>query len=475
MPLQGSGIRRTNKKNRLMALFLIARMRPGLILGDRIREFAFANSLRGAAAKQRQKEEIMKKRALAILLTAAIGALTLSGCGQKGSVAQSQGTDETGDAAQTQDGDAAGDSTEEAADEADSTASAGETKDNGTLKVSFMTGNIRIAINILALEKGYFEEEGVAVEPVNIGGQDALTAINSSDDQLDILNTGFVPDLQAIGSGYDLTVIGGTAVEGGSVIAKSGSEDQYKNADTIIDIDKFKTAKLGFVRNESSWVITRQYLLDNGVSEDEIAAIEDEGSGNISYYQDETSVAQAVQKGEVDLGFLPLEYALLYGDAYELSVVTEAGALQENYVCCREVTSPAKIAAKKDAFVAYETARIRAFEYYKQGENDETIRKDVVNTVASYSGKEADYVDTYLYGGVTKYATDPNKKGIVKYVEAAANSGLLSSAGVDFKTYDITQNIDTSVYEEAINNLVKENPDNEFYAQLLTQFQEDNA
>lgn len=344
----------------------------------------------------------------------------------------------------------------------------------GTLNVSFLAGNIRIAINILAQEKGYFKDAGVTVNPVNIAGPNALTAINSDTDQLDILNTGFVPDLQAIGSGYDLKVIGGTAVEGGAIIAKNENAKSYRNDSTVIDIDKVKNAKLGFVRNESSWVITRQYLLDNGVTNDEIKAIENESSGNISYYQDETAVAQAVQKGEVDLGFLPIEYALLYGDAYELEIVAEAGALQENYVCCREVTSTKKIEEKRDAFVAYETARIRAFEYYKQGETDDSVKKDVVNTVAAYSGKEADYVETYLYGGVTKYATDPNKKGIVKYVEAAANSGLLDSAGIDFKDYDITKNIDTSIYEEALNKLIKDYPDNSFYAGLLEQFNRDN-
>lgn len=380
----------------------------------------------------------MKRKIISLLLTTALALTALTGCGQTGSIAETAAQEE------------------------------------GTLKVSFMTGNIRIAINILALEKGYFAEEGVTVEPVNIGGQDALTAINGSDDQLDILNTGFVPDLQAIGSGYDITVIGGTAVEGGAVIAKSGNTAAYQDASTIINLDAVKEARLGFVRNEASWVITRQYLLDNGVSEEEIAAIEDEANGNISYYQDETAVAQAVQKGEVDLGFLPMEYALLYGDAYELEVVTPAGSLQENYVCCREVTSPAKLAEKHDAFVAYETARIRAFDYYKQGETDEAIKQDIVDTVANYSGKEADYVETYLYGGVTKYATDPNTKGIVKYVQAATNSGLLASAGVDFATYDITQNIDVSAYEEAINALVEREPDNQTYAELLTQFEADN-
>lgn len=420
----------------------------------------------------------MKRKIISLLLTTTLALTALTGCGQTGSIAETAAqeeektnTDENTDAEATDAAETA--DTEQAADEASDTEDAA-TQDKGTLKVSFMTGNIRIAINILALEKGYFAEEGVTVEPVNIGGQDALTAINGSDDQLDILNTGFVPDLQAIGSGYDITVIGGTAVEGGAVIAKSGNTANYQDASTIINLDAVKEARLGFVRNESSWVITRQYLLDNGVSEEEIAAIEDEANGNISYYQDETAVAQAVQKGEVDLGFLPMEYALLYGDAYELEVVTPAGSLQENYVCCREVTSPAKLAEKHDAFVAYEIARIRAFDYYKQGETDEAIKQDVVDIVANYSGKEADYVETYLYGGVTKYATDPNTKGIVKYVQAATNSGLLASAGVDFATYDITQNIDVSAYEEAINALVEREPDNQTYTELLTQFEADN-
>lgn len=53
----------------------------------------------------------------------------------------------------------------------------------------------------------------------------------------------------------------------------------------------------------------------------------------------------------VNLAFLPLEYALLYADAYDLEVVAKAGDLQENYVCCREVTSKARLADKKDALL----------------------------------------------------------------------------------------------------------------------------
>lgn len=342
-----------------------------------------------------------------------------------------------------------------------------------TLKVSFPVGVVRVAINMIAAEKGYFEEEGVEVEEINIKGQDALTALNNGD-QLDVYNVGFVPDLQAIGAGYDLRIIAGTAVEGGAIIAQSGTAEEYRNEDTVIDFDKLTNAKLGFVRNESSWVITRQYLLDNGVSEDTIKAIEDEQNGNILYYNDETAVAQAVQKGEIEVGFLPIEYSLLYGDAYGLEVIAEAGELQENYVCCREVTTAEKLKEKYDAIVAYEKARIRAFDYYTQSQSDDTLKQEIVDIVAGYTGKEADYVETYLYGGITKYATDPNKNGIVKYVEAATNSGLLASAGIDFATYDITQNIDTSAYEQALNELISEDAENEVYAALLEQYTQDN-
>ncbi|MBR6365643.1 MAG: hypothetical protein IKS10_06065 [Lachnospiraceae bacterium] len=351
------------------------------------------------------------------------------------------------------------------------TEAAKEKKDLEPLSVSYPAGNIRVTVNILALQKGYFKEEGITVNPVAVSGNDALTAINEENGALDILTAGFVPDVQAIGAGYELSFIAGTAVEGGSVIAKKGNADKFKGTDLKLNLDEVTTAKLGFARNEASWVVTRQYLLDNGVSADKIASIENEESGNVSYYADATATAQAVQKGEVELGFLPMEFALLYADAYDLEIVAAAGDLSPNYVCCREVTSKKRLNDKYDSFVAYEKARIKAFEYYKKGETSATIKADVVKTVADYSGKEADYVETYLYGGVTKFAVDPNTKGIQKYVEAAYNSGLFTGNAVDFGTYDITQNVNTSTYKAALEELIKENPDNAFYKELQTEYQ----
>lgn len=411
-------------------------------------------------------------KGIAALLTGTVLATgVFAGCGVQGSIAEQSAQPAANPtvASQSEAG-----TKEAAASNAQSESQTIEKKDAGKLQVSYPAGNIRVTVNILALEKGYFAEEGVEVEPVAIGGNDALTAINEENGALDILTAGFVADVQSIGAGYDLTFVAGTAVEGGAVIAKKGNAAQYKGTDKVLNLDAVTSAKLGLARNEAAWVVTRQYLLDNGVAAEKIAEIENEGTGKISYYADQTATAQAVQKGEVDLGFLPMEFALLYADAYDLEIVTAAGTLSPDYVCCREVTSNKRFNEKYDAFVAYETARIRAFEYYKQGETDDAIKADVVKTVADYSGKEADYVETYLYGGVTKFAVDPNTKGIQKYVEAANNSGVFTGNAVDFGSYDITQNINTTAYKEALDNLIAENPDNAFYKELLAEYSKAN-
>ena len=409
------------------------------------------------------------KRWNLVLAGALLAVSTLGGCGVQGSIAEQNGSSQ-----EAQGSSQAGNTNEANANNNGQEVQTAEKKELVPLSVSYPAGNIRVTVNILALQKGYFAAEGVTVNPVAIGGNDALTAINEENGALDILTAGFVPDVQAIGAGYDLTFVAGTAVEGGAVIAKKGNADKFKGTDKKLNFDAVTNAKLGFARNEASWVVTRQYLLDNGVSADTIKAIENEETGNVSYYADPTATAQAVQKGEAELGFLPMEFALLYADAYDLEIVVAAGDLSPDYVCCREVTSNKRFNEKYDSFVAYETARIKAFEYYKQGETDAAVKADVVKTVAEYSGKEPDYVETYLYGGVTKFAVDPNTKGIQKYVEAAYISGVFTGNAVDFGSYDITQNVNTSAYKQALDQLIAANPDNAFYKSLADQYHNAN-
>ena len=334
---------------------------------------------------------------------------------------------------------------------------------HGELKVSMPVGNIRVSFDILADKLGYFDEEEVGFTAVNLSGNDALTAIEAENDTLDILTAGFVADLQHIGQGRELTFIAGTAVEGGALIAKRGQAAQYKDSNTIINFDKFRTSKFGLARNEASWIVTRQYLKDNDPQFQD--TIDAEDSDLITYYADAQTTAQAVGRGEVKIGYLPLEYALLYQDGYDLEIIAAAGELQPEYVCCREVTAKNTYEKKYEAFVAYERARIRAWEFYA----NEANQNRVVDIVSDYSGKEKDYVRTYLYGGVTNFSTDPNSKGIEAYVTAALNAGVLK------QNVDVSGNISTGAYKEALDSLIAENPTNAFYQKTLALYNQYNT
>ncbi len=329
----------------------------------------------------------------------------------------------------------------------------------GELKVSMPTGVIRTAGDIVALQKGFFKEEGIKVTGINIMGVNALTALNNNSEDLDLLTVGFVPDVQSISQGYsNIRFIGGTAVEGGAIIAKKGQAEQYKSTTTIIDFDKVKTASKAQTVGEAAWVVTNEYLIENDTT---YASVKDDANAGLNNLADFQTVALQVGQGNFDLGFLPLEYANLYKDSYGIELVAEAGNLIPEYVCCRQATSAEKFAAKKDAFVAYEKARIRAWEYIENENN----REEVIKIVADYIKKEEAYVRNYLYGGITKWSVDPNKKGIATYTAALKNAGVLKN-----EITDITSYVDVSAYETALNDLVKKNPNNQFYKDKVELF-----
>ncbi len=303
---------------------------------------------------------------------------------------------------------------------------AASTEDN-TIKFAINPGTIRTAINILASELGYYEEEGVNVEFVE--AQDAtatLTAISTGKSDVDVLGTGIVPDLTFIANGSDLVVFEGTAAEGGAVIAKPENVGTYK------DLKNYEGIKAAMVRGESSWVITRAKLVEEGVDVDSIELMEVDSQAN---------VAQAVAKGEADVGFLPTEYAKSFEDI-GVDIVTEAGEISPMYVCCRQVTSAKKLEEKRDAFVKYTIANLRAWEYYE----DEANHDEIVSILADFSGQTEDYVDEYLFVNRTVLTLDPNESGVITYYNSLEDSGFFDG-GTDV---DVEDHIDTSVYSEAL-------------------------
>lgn len=316
--------------------------------------------------------------------------------------------------------------------------------EENTIYYGIAAGSIRTAIIILASELGYYEEEGVNVEFVDAQDSTAtLTAISSGQKDVDVYGTGIVPDLTFIANGADLVVFEGTAAEGGSIISRDGETEQYQ------DLNNYAGITVAMVRGSSSWVITRAKLLEMGIDVDSITIMEVDSNAN---------VAQAVSKGEADLGFLPIEYANSFADI-GVSVVMEVGEISPMYVCCRQVTSSAKLEQKHDAFVKFTKANLRALEYYE----DEANQDEIVSILADFSGQTEDYVYEYLFVNRTFLTLDPNRSGVITFYDSLNSSGFFPEDTDE----DVNEHIDTEVYKEALDEMIAEYPDNEFLQDQL--------
>lgn len=377
------------------------------------------------------------KKTLAAGLALILLAGSLSGCG---SDSGASGNKNTPSGSQAQSNDSGNDNSRQTYD---------LTAEENTIRFASPSGQIRTAIVILADELGYYEEEGVNVEFVNASGTEALTAITSNNTDLDVLGTGIVPTLTFIANGSDLVIYEGTASEGGSIIARPDEVEYYK------DLQNYAGIRAAMVRGSSSWVITRAKLVELGVDVDSIELVELDSN---------TSVGQAIVKGEADLGFMPVEYA---NSLQEIGVETvyEVGELDPNYVCCRQVTSRQKLEDKHDAFVRFTIANLRAWKYFE----DEANQQEIVKLLAEFSGQTEEYVTDYLFVNRTFMTLDPNESGVITFYQSLGDSGYFDASAVD-----VADQIDTSIYAEALSEVLERYPDDEFYQDKLELYREYN-
>ena len=315
-------------------------------------------------------------------------------------------------------------------------------KEAQTIKFGVMPGTIRTAVVLLADHLGYYKEEGVDVELKEVANATAaLTSISLAKGELDIWGTGIVPDLNFIANGSDLVIFDGTAAEGGAIVAKPENVAKFKD----ITPANYNGIKIATVRADTAWVVSRAHLEKVGVDVSSITVME---------VDTQVNVAEAVNKGEAVLGFLPAEFARKYSE--KVDVVYEVGELEPLYVCCRQVTARATLESKHDELVKFTKANLRALNYY----NDPANRDAIVSYLAEYSSQTKEYVYNYLFENRTIMTLNPNKKGVIEYYNSLVNAGYFKG---DIKIED---HLDTAIYEEALAQIKKQYPKDEFYKTL---------
>lgn len=321
-----------------------------------------------------------------------------------------------------------------------------------TIKIGRSTGNIRVAILTLADELGYYEEEGVNVEFVEISDTAAaISAISLNKDEIDVLQTSGGGALSYIAQGTNVEIIGGIASEGGAMITLPENAEKYSDLNNLSG-----GIKVAGQLTDTGIMITRNLLEGKGI--DTNTELE------YLYLSTPQNVIEAVVKGEAEVGFTNSEACHKYLDL-GIDIVYEIGDLVPDYVCCRQVSSKEKVAEKRDAFVKKAVAEIRAYEHYNQEANYD----ECVKILAEQSGQEEDYVRAYIYEN-TKYTLDPNIHGLQDLFDTM----ILGNYIENVKTTDIASSIDTTIYQDALKILTEREPENQFYKDLQTQFETNN-
>lgn len=366
----------------------------------------------------------MKNRIVVALLAFTTTASLLVGCGSSSSSSSSSSAAET---------------TAEAASETTETADAEEAVPMRVLGWSSTVGHID---SVIAYTAGYFADEGLdASFTYNNSNPDNIQALLS--DKTDLVGAGVTALLQYIDGGSDIVIIGGQMALGETVYALPERADEFPE----LTEETLAGKKVGVSRMNTGDIVFRKILKDRGVDLSKIEFVE---------LDSQATVTEAVIKGEVDLGINFLTFRAT-AENQGLVPVSQLDADDEwpGYICCRLFTTRDKLEANRDAYVKALKAEIKAYELI---ETDEEAALD-----AALEGLEIDE-DTLrdqVYGyGHLGLSPNPDLKNTKEFYDAMVDIGY-TEGNVNIEDY-----IDVTVFEDALNELLEEDPDNEVYLEL---------
>ena len=372
----------------------------------------------------------MKKRALTLLLTAALSAGLLAGCGSSSDSSTAASDSQTN--AETTDS------------ESDDTAKAADTasESKGSLRVLTYNNVVGHIDSVLAYAAGYYEDEGLDIQMTyNNSNPDNIQALLQ--DKADLVSAGATAVLNYIDQGSDIVIIGGQMSEGATLYSLPERADEFSElSDATLD-----GKKVGVTRLSTGDIAFRKVLKDKGVDLSKVNFVE---------LDSQATVVEAVKKGEVDLGVAFLTYRQS-AEAQGLTPVSYLDGEDEwpGFICCRMFTTREKLEANRDAYVAALKANIRAYALLKTDE-DQTVK---------YALQELETDEETVRGQVYEYGhigfdPNPDVKNTEAFFQAMVDIGY-SEGNVDMKDY-----IDPTVFEDALNELLQEEPDNEVYLEL---------
>ena len=318
-------------------------------------------------------------------------------------------------------------------------------------KKTFNLGHLNSTAHLLgfvAKEEGFFEEEGLDVT-LTLFSSAAELSSGLENDKLDVAFIGSVPTLTFQSQGHDLTIFGGEMTNGHGYVIKP----EFVDGKTDWDVSILKGRNVASVKNSVQDAELQILLKDKGI---EIG----EGSDkvNIVYFDSQKDAYNALQNDSIDAASAYSPYtSLAESQGYKIVYRCSEEKLLENQPCCRQVAATEALAKYPNSYNAFERALIKAYKFTQ--ENKEGTVKDV----KKYIDIDEDLINTEVYGGYGTSVPDPDKQGTITLKNSIVELGYTED-------YDIEKLYNTDIYKNALESLIKENPDDKIYAELKKHF-----
>ena len=305
-------------------------------------------------------------------------------------------------------------------------------------------------LHFIAKEKGYFGEEGIDASMFQFATTaEGCSAVKAR--KLDVGTFGTAAPLLFIARGTaDFTIFGGMMIGGQAIIVKP------ENAANLKNLANFKGKKVGLGKLSTGDVIFRGALLKAGIDPYKDLQIVEFGGQN--------AVVEAVKKGAVDAGIVFSPHFSLAKQKYGLVVSNYIADFEPGYTCCRLIANTDEIKQKRDVYRRFLIAEIRAYKFYRENP-EETV---AIFAKALKLDPELVKADTYT-NKTFESNPDPLKKGTIDFWKTMTAIKYLPENNVD-----INKHIDTAIYREALDEVLKRYPDDPVYKEMDAFFKAHN-
>ena len=322
------------------------------------------------------------------------------------------------------------------------------------IKINWARDNSGNAFQELAMEKGWFKDEGIEItqKPFD-ASNDATTALLSGN--IDIFsNYGTNGPLQTLAAGEDLQIVGGYMATGCMPIITRTDNNDWKGVESLVG----KT-----VAADASDYTIGGALLEKGY--------DPKTDVKWVHYPNYSDMTAAVIKGEVDYAVVGTSRNYEVQQQPKLKVVSYKSDLMPWYSCCRMVVTSKYFEENKDVVKKIIKVLLRAQAYYeKSPENKAEVKK----IVAKRMNVTEDYLDSYMDNEHFRISVDPLKHEVERAWNILGETGFLSEGWDKIKVDDHIQNdLYYEALEEAKEAYGSENP--EFYEKMEKFYQEHNA